>query len=48
MSTVDEIKAAIEHLPPQEREEVLRWAGDRVEDGWDKQIEADVKAGRSG
>jgi hypothetical protein len=45
MSTVDEIKAAIEHLPPDEQVELLQWASDRAEEAWDRQIESDAASG---
>ena len=46
MSTVDEIKQAIEQLPKKEFWTLSEWVIKRHEDEWDRQIEADAKAGR--
>jgi len=45
MSTVEEIKAAIEKLSPSERAE-LDALLDRENDAWDRQMTADAKAGK--
>lgn len=46
MSTVDEIKIAIEKLSLEERAELARWLHGWTDDEWDDQISADLEAGR--
>ena len=46
MSTVQEIETAIQKLKPQEIHEVADWLQELREELWDKQINADAKAGR--
>jgi hypothetical protein len=46
MSTVEEIKAAIEQLTFEQRSELARWMHGWEDDEWDKEIAADAKAGR--
>jgi predicted HAD superfamily phosphohydrolase YqeG len=46
MSTVQEIETAIQKLKPQEIHEVANWLQELREELWDKQIDADAKAGR--
>ena len=46
MSKVDQLKADIEKLPGEELAELYRWLSDKDWESWDKQIEADSKAGR--
>lgn len=46
MSTVTEIKAAIERLSLTERAEVARWLNGWEDDDWDRQMSADVDSGR--
>jgi len=46
MSTVQEIETAIQKLKPQEINEVADWLQELREELWDKQIDADAKAGR--
>ena len=46
MSTVQEIETAIQKLKPEEIHEVADWLQDLREELWDKQIDADAKAGR--
>ena len=46
MSTVQEIETAIQKLKPQEIREVGQLLDELREELWDKQIEADAKAGR--
>jgi predicted HAD superfamily phosphohydrolase YqeG len=46
MSTVQEIETAIQKLKPQEIHEVADWLQELREALWDKQIDADAKAGR--
>lgn len=45
MSTVEEIKAAIEALSPRERCELHALLHDWADDEWDKQMRADAEAG---
>jgi hypothetical protein len=46
MSTVEEIEAAIEHLPRDQFFRLLSWIRSKFENEWDRQIEEDVKEGR--
>ncbi len=46
MSTVQEIETAIQKLKPQEIHEVADWLQVLREELWDKQIQADAKAGK--
>ena len=46
MTTLLEIKAAIEKLSPGEYAELLAMLHPPVDDDWDRQIKADVAAGR--
>jgi hypothetical protein len=46
MSTVGEIKAAIQKLPPADQSELVDWMIDWADDAWDRQIKADISAGR--
>jgi predicted HAD superfamily phosphohydrolase YqeG len=46
MSTVQEIETAIQKLKPQEIHEVADWLQELREELWDKQIDADARAGR--
>ena len=46
MSTVAEIKAAFEQLPETEAWKLADWIQEFMEAHWDRQIEADAKAGR--
>ena len=46
MSTVQEIETAIQKLKPREIREVGDWLDELREELWDKQIDADAKAGR--
>ena len=46
MSTVDEIKAAIEQLTFEERAELARWLHGWESDEWDREMVADAKAGK--
>lgn len=43
---VEEIKAAIEELPGAEFIEIRKWVADRDWQIWDRELEADSKAGR--
>jgi hypothetical protein len=46
MSTVQEIEAAITQLEPKKVQAVADWLHEYREGLWDKQIEADAKAGK--
>ena len=46
MNTVQEIETAIQKLEPQEIKAVADWLQEYREELWDRQIEADAKAGR--
>src|SRR5438045_2876294 len=46
MSTVEEIKAAIEHLDESQAAELAHWLLHRNDDAWDLQMAADVAAGK--
>jgi hypothetical protein len=46
MSTVTEIREAIRKLPPQDAWKLAEELRDYLDTLWDKQFEADVKAGR--
>ena len=46
MSTVAEIEKAIQKLSPKEIKAVADWLQEFREEMWDRQIEADAKAGR--
>lgn len=43
---VEEIKAAIEELPRAEFVEIRQWISERDWQIWDRELEADSKAGR--
>ena len=46
MTSLAEIKDAIQNLPAADFAEMAQWFNDLQEDLWDQQIEADVAAGR--
>ena len=47
MSTVAEIITAVKHLNEEEKDEFLEKLREiQFEDGWDRQMEADAKAGK--
>ena len=46
MSTVQEIETAVQKLKPQEIHEVADWLQELREELWDKQIEANARAGK--
>ncbi|MBI5774857.1 MAG: hypothetical protein HZA89_14075 [Verrucomicrobia bacterium] len=46
MSTVTEIESALRQLPEKEAWEIAGWLQDYLDDKWDKQMDADVAAGR--
>ena len=45
MSTVSEIKAAIDQLTPQERCELEAWLHPFEDDDWDRQMKQDARPG---
>jgi hypothetical protein len=44
--SVDELKKAVSQLPPEERAKFRAWWQEFDGDEWDRQIEADIKAGK--
>jgi len=48
MSTVQEIKAAIDHLPLEERAGLIAELCGWSDDSWDRQMKADASAGKFG
>ena len=46
MSTIREIEEAVRHLSPQELTEFRRWFAEFDAAAWDRQLEADARAGR--
>jgi hypothetical protein len=46
MSTVEEIKAAIDRLSLSERAEIAKWLNGWQDDEWDRQMAADARAGK--
>ncbi|WP_295461288.1 hypothetical protein [uncultured Thiodictyon sp.] len=44
--TVDQVEDAVTQLPPNTLEQFAQWFEEYLSDQWDKQIEADVLAGR--
>jgi hypothetical protein len=46
MSTVTEIETALRQLPEKEAWEVAGWLQNYLADKWDRQIDADIDAGR--
>lgn len=46
MSTVEEIRRAIEQLPREDFLKISEWIVRRQEEEWDRQIEDDIRAGR--
>ncbi len=46
MSTVEEIETAIRALPREKLSELWQWWDEYRETEWDRQIEADAKAGK--
>ncbi|MGN6371203.1 MAG: hypothetical protein ACTHN5_23355 [Phycisphaerae bacterium] len=46
MTTVDEIKAAIDKLSFEERAEVARYLHGWTDDDWDRQMAQDARAGK--
>ncbi len=48
MSTVEEIKAAIQKLSLEQKAEIARWFHGWTDDEWDRQMAEDAAAGRLG
>jgi hypothetical protein len=46
MTTLDEIESAIQELSPEDLRELRRWFAEFDSDAWDRQIGADIKAGK--
>jgi len=46
MSTVENIERAAEKLPPEDFARLAAWVRQRQSEGWDRQIEADIQAGK--
>ena len=46
MSKIDDLKAEVEKLPPEEFSELFRWMTDKDWERWDREIEADSDAGK--
>ncbi len=46
MSRLDEIKSEIEKLSSEEFTEIFHWLSEKEWERWDKEIEADSKAGK--
>jgi len=46
MTTVDEIKSAIESLPEDKFAQLRKWFSEKDWERWDKEIEEDVESGK--
>ena len=46
MSSVEEIEAAIEALPPEDYRRVARWLLERNQSMWDRQLDGDNASGK--
>ena len=46
MSSIEEIKAAIEALPEPDYVQLRRWFSERDWEKWDRQIEVDAESGK--
>jgi hypothetical protein len=46
MSTVEDLEAAVQRLSPEERAAFRAWFAEFDANEWDRQLEADVTAGR--
>ena len=46
MSTVEELEAAVQRLSPEDRVAFRAWFAEFDANEWDRQLEADVSAGR--
>jgi hypothetical protein len=45
MDRVEEIEAAIQHLPPEEYQRLVQWFRSREQARWDEQMDRDCSAG---
>jgi hypothetical protein len=46
MSTIEELEAAVKQLSPEDRAAFRAWFAEFDAEEWDRQLEADVAAGR--
>ncbi|HWB53065.1 MAG TPA: hypothetical protein VG722_02695 [Tepidisphaeraceae bacterium] len=46
MTGVEEIKTAIQKLPPAGQTKLVQWINDWADDQWDRQMKEDLAAGR--
>jgi hypothetical protein len=46
VSRIEDLKLEIERLPSEEFNELFRWLSEKDWERWDKQIEADSRAGK--
>jgi hypothetical protein len=46
VSTVTELKAAIEELPEKDARELANWIQEVMDDRWDRQIDGDIADGK--
>jgi hypothetical protein len=46
MSTIEEIKHAVQELPLEERAEFAKWFNGWEDDGWDRQMQRDAQSGK--
>lgn len=46
MTTLAEIEAAIQQLPPNDVSQLITWLQGYVNDFWDQQLESDLQSGR--
>jgi hypothetical protein len=46
MDRLEEIEAAIQHLPPDEYERLVQWFRSREQARWDEQMDRDSSAGK--
>jgi hypothetical protein len=46
MDRVEEIEAAIQHLPPEEYQRLVQWFRSREQARWDEQMDRDSSAGK--
>jgi hypothetical protein len=44
--SLDELEAAVAHLPREELDTFARWFEEYLAAAWDQQIEADIRVGR--
>ncbi len=46
MDRVEEIEAAIQHLPPEEYQRLVQWFRSREQARWDEQMDRDTSTGK--